>query len=93
MRYHCLSGQDEGIQEVALVDTTREQTYSRPDSMWLRSEALAALFGVDPKTVTRWAKAGKFAKVRIFRTPGGHRRYNAADVYALIEASTTGGPR
>jgi len=33
---------------------------------------VAAMFRVDPKTVTRWAKAGKLSSVR---TLGGHRRY------------------
>ncbi|MFZ4497916.1 MAG: BldC family transcriptional regulator, partial [Candidatus Nanopelagicales bacterium] len=35
---------------------------------------VAALFRVDPKTVTRWAKAGKLTCIR---TLGGHRRYRA----------------
>jgi len=46
---------------------------------------VAALFRVDPKTVTRWAKAGKLGSVR---TLGGHRRYRAVEVYALLEANT-----
>ena len=33
---------------------------------------VAAMFRVDPKTVTRWAKAGKLTSIR---TLGGHRRY------------------
>jgi excisionase family DNA binding protein len=33
---------------------------------------VAALFLVDPKTVTRWAKEGRLTFVR---TLGGHRRY------------------
>jgi excisionase family DNA binding protein len=35
---------------------------------------VAALFRVDPKTVTRWAKAGHLTCIR---TLGGHRRYPA----------------
>ena len=35
---------------------------------------VAAMFRVDPKTVTRWAKAGKLSSIR---TLGGHRRYRA----------------
>ena len=35
------------------------------------------LFGVDPKTVTRWAKAGKLTSIR---TLGGHRRYRKSEV-------------
>ncbi|HLR93123.1 MAG TPA: BldC family transcriptional regulator [Jiangellaceae bacterium] len=43
---------------------------------------VAARFRVDPKTVTRWAKAGKLTSIR---TLGGHRRYHSAEVQALLE--------
>lgn len=43
---------------------------------------VAALFRVDPKTVTRWAKAGKLTSIR---TLGGHRRYRAEEVQALLQ--------
>jgi excisionase family DNA binding protein len=39
------------------------------------------MFGVDPKTVTRWADAGH---VRSLRTAGGHRRFRRADVLELL---------
>jgi excisionase family DNA binding protein len=39
------------------------------------------MFRVDPKTVTRWAKAGKLTSIR---TLGGHRRYREAEVRALL---------
>jgi excisionase family DNA binding protein len=42
---------------------------------------VAAMFRVDPKTVTRWAKAGKLTSIR---TLGGHRRYREAEVRALL---------
>jgi excisionase family DNA binding protein len=42
---------------------------------------VAALFRVDPKTVTRWAKAGKLSSIR---TLGGHRRYRDSEVRALL---------
>jgi excisionase family DNA binding protein len=42
---------------------------------------VATLFRVDPKTVTRWAKAGKLDSIR---TPGGHRRFRDEDVRALL---------
>ena len=42
---------------------------------------VAAMFRVDPKTVTRWAKAGKLTSIR---TLGGHRRYREAEVLALL---------
>jgi excisionase family DNA binding protein len=42
---------------------------------------VARMFRVDPKTVTRWAKAGRITSIR---TPGGHRRYREAEVQALL---------
>jgi excisionase family DNA binding protein len=42
---------------------------------------VAALFGVAPKTVSRWATAGRLGSVR---TPGGHRRFSESEVEALL---------
>ncbi len=42
---------------------------------------VAAMFRVDPKTVTRWAKAGKLTAIR---TLGGHRRYLESEVSRLL---------
>jgi excisionase family DNA binding protein len=44
---------------------------------------VAALFRVDPKTVTRWAAAGRISSIR---TPGGHRRFRESEVKALLAA-------
>jgi excisionase family DNA binding protein len=48
----------------------------------LTPSEVAALFRVDPKTVTRWAQAGK---IQAIRTLGGHRRYRESEVRALLE--------
>jgi excisionase family DNA binding protein len=42
---------------------------------------VAALFRVDPKTVTRWAASGR---IRSIRTPGGHRRFRQSEVNRLL---------
>lgn len=42
---------------------------------------VAAMFRVDPKTVTRWAQAGRISSIR---TPGGHRRYRESEIRALL---------
>lgn len=42
---------------------------------------VAAMFRVSPKTVTRWARAGKLTALR---TLGGHRRFRAAEVKELL---------
>lgn len=46
---------------------------------------VAALFRVDPKTVTRWAKAGKISSIR---TLGGHRRFRKEEIMSLLEEQT-----
>ena len=49
-----------------------------PDAeILLTPREVAELFGVDPKTVTRWAKAGKLTSIR---TLGGHRRFRKSEV-------------
>ena len=48
----------------------------------LTPSEVARLFRVDPKTVTRWAKAGKITAIR---TLGGHRRYRKSEIQALID--------
>ena len=47
---------------------------------------VAMLFRVDPKTVTRWAAAGRISSIR---TPGGHRRFRESEVRALLEGGPT----
>ena len=42
---------------------------------------VAAMFRLDTRTVARWANAGK---IRSVRTPGGHHRYFAADIRAML---------
>jgi excisionase family DNA binding protein len=53
-----------------------------PDADRLLTPAeVAAMFRVDPKTVTRWARDGRLTAVR---TLGGHRRYREAEVLSLL---------
>lgn len=42
---------------------------------------VARIFRVDPKTVTRWAKAGRLECVM---TLGGHRRYHRDQIERLL---------
>ena len=49
-----------------------------PDAEVLMTpKEVAQRFHVNPKTVTRWAKAGKLTSIR---TLGGHRRYRKSEV-------------
>lgn len=43
---------------------------------------VARLFRVNPKTVTRWARAGK---IQAIRTLGGHRRFRSSDIRRFLE--------
>jgi excisionase family DNA binding protein len=60
-----------------------EMKGQKDDSLLTPAE-VAALFRVDPKTVTRWAKAGKLSSIR---TLGGHRRYRADEVKRFLEGA------
>ena len=58
---------------------------SSDQEVLLTPAEVASLFRVDPKTVTRWAKAGKLTSIR---TLGGHRRYKESEVKALLKTIT-----
>ncbi len=53
----------------------QEQPQIDPSALLTPSE-VAALFRVNPKTVTRWAQSGKISAIR---TLGGHRRFRAIE--------------
>src|SRR5690349_15901253 len=52
-----------------------------PEALLTPSE-VAALFRVNPKTVTRWARAGKLTAIR---TLGGHRRFRVSEIRRCLE--------
>ena len=47
----------------------------------LTPSEVAELFRVNPKTVTRWARAGKISAIR---TLGGHRRFRKSEILAQL---------
>ncbi len=55
---------------------------------FLTPSAVAALFRVSSRTPRRWADAGKLTE---YRTRGGHRRFSAAEVGALLRAPAKAG--
>jgi len=55
----------------------------------LKPGEVAGLFGVDPKTVRRWAQDGTIPGA--FKTPGGQLRFRAGEVHALAEKARIGG--
>jgi excisionase family DNA binding protein len=50
----------------------------------LRTREVALLFQVSERAVTDWARKGRIPSVR---TPGGHRRYPADQVRALLRST------
>lgn len=54
---------------------------------------VARVFRVDPKTVSRWAEQGRFPALDsgapgAFKTPGGHWRFRAAAVDAVLRGES-----
>lgn len=61
-------------------DATQASSALYPAEQLLLPADVAALFHVTPRTVTRWARAGKLTTIY---TAGGHRRYRLAEVLAI----------
>ncbi len=52
------------------------------DTQLLTPGEVAVMFRVNPKTGTRWARAGRISAVR---TLGGHRRFRASEIRRFLE--------
>ena len=59
----------------------RSEHQPNDDDALLTPSEVAAMFRVNPKTVTRWARAGKISAIR---TLGGHRRFRASEVRQFL---------
>lgn len=66
---------------------THEAGQFNPEELLTPAE-VARRFRVDPKTVTRWARAGRLTSIR---TPGGHRRFRKSEVHALLRGENPNG--
>jgi len=60
----------------------------RTDTTWLHVADVARLLGVSANTVRRWTDAGRIAA---YRSPGGHRRFLAEDVLAILSEEEVAG--
>lgn len=63
---------------------TSEEDLRVPEVLLTPAE-VARLFRVNPKTVTRWARAGKLTAIR---TLGGHRRFRESEIRRCLEEMT-----
>jgi excisionase family DNA binding protein len=68
------------IRTLYLTRTPVDTNAMEPEALLTPAE-VAAMFRVDPKTVTRWAKAGKLGSIR---TLGGHRRFRESEIRAVL---------
>jgi excisionase family DNA binding protein len=62
---------------------------NEPEELLTPSE-VAAMFRVNPKTVTRWARAGRISYIK---TLGGHRRFKASEIRLLLAEADNGAER
>jgi excisionase family DNA binding protein len=69
------------VADAVLAGGTRRAHGPRTGELLLTPAQVATMFKVDPKTITRWAKAGKLTSIR---TLGGHRRYRETEVRHLL---------
>lgn len=61
-----------------------------PTKAYLLKE-VAAIMRVDPKTVTRWIKQGKYGTSEYFKTGGGHHRIMGAGLIRSIQGKPVPG--
>lgn len=59
---------------------------NEPEELLTPAE-VAAMFRVNPKTVTRWARAGRISYIK---TLGGHRRFKASEIRRLLAEADAG---
>jgi excisionase family DNA binding protein len=66
--------------DAARPDDVQGSGDDEPEELLTPSE-VAAMFRVNPKTVTRWHRTGKVSAIR---TLGGHRRFKASEIRRLL---------
>lgn len=69
------------------MTSPNEPRTGRRRSRWVSLARACEILGVNESTVRRWADSGE---IQVFRTPGGHRRFDEAELQELVE---TGGRR
>lgn len=70
---------------MAVVTAECKERGSVSEKNTMSASEVAKDWGVDPKTVTRWARSGKIPKSAYFVTLGGHRRFYVDQMVKLKE--------
>jgi excisionase family DNA binding protein len=60
-----------------------------PDPDWVGLSEASRVLGVSPATIRRWSDAGR---LRVFTTPGGHRRFSRRALERLLPADRSRRP-
>lgn len=60
-----------------------------PDPDWVGLSEASRVLGVSPATLRRWSDAGR---LRVFMTPGGHRRFSRSALERLLPADRSRRP-
>jgi excisionase family DNA binding protein len=63
------------------MEPTPEEPRPSEHEELLTPSEVAAMFRVNPKTVTRWARSGKISAIR---TLGGHRRFRKSEITRIL---------
>lgn len=62
------------------------ETHVRINSTrWVSLRRACDILGVDESTLRRWADTGR---LRVYRTPGGHRRFSLPDLESMVAGDT-----
>jgi excisionase family DNA binding protein len=65
------------------MTTSDSNRPARRRSRWVSLARACEILGVNESTVRRWADSGE---IQVFRTPGGHRRFDEAELMQLVES-------
>jgi excisionase family DNA binding protein len=66
---------------------TRDAAQSAEAAGWVTLGRACEILGVDESTLRRWADAGR---LRVYRTPGGHRRFSLGNLQELVSGEAGG---
>ncbi len=67
----------------AITPANPTELAARGRAHWLSLKEASELLGIHFTTLRKWADEGE---IRVFRTPGGHRRFSVVDLRRFLEA-------
>ncbi|HEY7268726.1 MAG TPA: helix-turn-helix domain-containing protein [Dehalococcoidia bacterium] len=70
-----------------VTSTATPSASENNSSRWVTLGRACEILGVDESTLRRWADAGR---LRVYRTPGGHRRFSLGNLQELLNGDGRG---